>query len=541
MSLRTRIVLFNAFVLALAVLAAGIALAGFWGAVAPLRQAVADETRAVELARALREELAREAATISVVLAAGGGEEAYRAANDRFDRLLSTAAALAADRQAQHALEQARTAETEFNVLIDQALALSVDRSIAVRYLVESVMPARDQADTALDRFLERQEIAARAAERQTALTALFAIAAVVALLAVAGIAGAMLSLGFSRFLLDRLSSLVSATRRVASGDRAAQVPVPAGGGDELDQLGRAFNSMVTQLGEAERAARRVDELKSSFLASISHDLRTPLTTVRGLLETLRREDAQWDEATKREFLEVAHKESDRLTRLVGNLLDLSRLEAGAWPLDREAVDLPALARRLRDDLALSGGPLARHHVRVVAHDAPLAWADEQQIRRVLENLLTNAAKFAPAGTEIRVLVKAHGPVSPATSGTLDGSGAPAASELVLVRVEDRGPGVPQADTERIFEKFYRVAGQSASSGTGLGLAICRGIVEAHGGHLWVQAATPGDDESGAAFCFTLSAVAAPAATANPAAAQRRTAPPEPAAATPATAGATSP
>jgi signal transduction histidine kinase len=428
-SLRTKIVLFNGFVLALVLLATAVAGAGFWRAFVPLQRAVAEEARSADLLEELRAELGQDLD----VTAAGA----------------------------------------------------------------------------ALDRFLVAREDAAREAERSSARAALVTTAVYVACLAAAGAAGAALSLRFSRHLLDRVAALVGATKRLAAGDRAVRLDAPGAGGDELDLLAREFNRTVTYLAAAEAAARRADELQASFFASVSHDLRTPLTVVAGLLETLERGaaggapagglagDPAGDPATRHDLIAVAAAESRRLVRLVNNLLDLSRLEAGAWPLDREPVDLAALARARVEDLSLPGGPLAAHRVEVQGEGCAEAWADAVQIGRVLDNLLTNAAKFSPPGSTVRVSVT--GPPA----------GAPAAPETPLaVRVADEGPGVPPESRAHIFEKFYRAGTTSTGTGTGLGLAICRGIVETHGGSIWLGMGLAGD---GAVFYFTLPAVAPPA------------------------------
>ena len=510
MSLRTKIVLFNAVVLALAFLAAAVALASFARGLAPLRRAVSDEARSIELADALRHEMDREASTISLAIARGDTESsrAYQRANERFDELLAQAGTLAADDSARQALGNARAAEAAFNERAEGALAQAQNQEQALRLLAESVLPARDSADVALDRFLAQQAASTHAAESQASRAALTAVTLFIGLLALAAAAAALSSMTLSRHLLDRLAVLGRATEAVAGGERAAYVQAPVRRGDELDHLARAFNGMVRQLAAAEAAARQADELKASFLASVSHDLRTPLTTVKGLLETLRRDDADWDDASRREFLDVAAKESDRLARLVQNLLDLSRLEAGSWPLHREAVDLPVLAANVAGDLAIVGGPLEGREVTVAPSATSAAWADEDQLVRLLQNLLANAAKFSPPGSPIQVRIEdalATPPESP-------GEGA-----AVAVHVVDQGPGVPESDRAHVFDKFFRAsATRDNAQGTGLGLAICRGIVEAHGGQIWVQ---PGPGGRGARFSFTIPAVPAmPAASATPAA-----------------------
>ena len=358
-----------------------------------------------------------------------------------------------------------------------------------------------DEAVTVVQQLAE-SERAMRAAERSAAETAVTTIAVFLGLLALGITACAVLSLGYSRHILRRVLALAAGTHRVAQGDRLVQLPAPLQG-DELDQLTRAFNRMVRQLEEAEESARQADALKVGFLASVSHDLRTPLTTIRGLLETLGREEAAWDQQTRREFLDVALRETDRLTRLVANLLDLTRLDAHAWPLETEQLDLYSIAQGLLADLQLPGAVLAQHRVTLKASgdtQTLAALGDEVQVRRVLENLLTNAAKFTPPGAQVKVEV------------------GRVASGVVQIAVEDEGPGLAPEEAALVFERFYRARPRakttasntggsgtkgSANSGTGLGLAIARGLVEAQGGIIWVE---PPQSGTGARFVFTLPA-----------------------------------
>jgi signal transduction histidine kinase len=511
MSLRTKIALFNAVVLALAFLAAGAALLTYARAIAPLRRAVAEEAESVQLAEALRRQMDNEASTVTRALARGDVESAraYQSANARFDALLARASQLAADAPARDALAAARQGEATFNQRADEALSEQHDPSTALRLVAESVLPARDAASAALDHFLDQQEASTRGAQRQASRAALAAVTTFVAFLAVAGAAAAISSLTLSRHMLDRLGTLGRATEAIAGGARTVQVPVRSRGGDELDQLARAFNGMVRQLAAAEVAARQADELKASFLASVSHDLRTPITTIKGMLETLRREDAQWDAASQREFLDVAARESDRLARLVANLLDLSRMEAGSWPLHREPVDLPALVRTVAGDLGVAGGPLDGRAVEIVAATSQTAWADEDQMVRVVQNLLTNAAKFSPPESPIAVRIEDALLAADSVPGTSPGPFKHETGEArgVVVHVLDQGPGVPEPDQSHVFDKFFRAsAARSTIPGTGLGLAICRGIVEAHGGRIWVRAGPGG---RGARFSFVVPAAPA--------------------------------
>ena len=412
MSLRTKIVLLNAAVLAIALAAAAVAVGGVWAALGPFHRAVEAEARAVTVA------------------------------------------------------EQLGLTPAQTN-LIESALA------------------------------------AAQREERLAASTALVATAVPVALLAGGGIVCAALSLRFSRHLLTRLSALRDGTLAVAGGDRHIRLPEPSPAarrpaGDELDHLLASFNRMVGQLAEAERRARESDALKTTFLSGVSHDLRTPLTTIAGLLESLRREE--WDDSTRGELLEVAHREAQRLSHLVSDLLDLTRIESHAWPLEPEPVDLATLTSSIVADLSLPGGPLVGRHVALRAGGTGAAWGDEEQLRRVLLNLLTNAAHYSPAGTPIEVDVAAD-----------------PASHTLRVAVADRGPGISPQDAPRIFDRFYRGAAGAARAdghathGTGLGLDIARGIVEAHGGRIWVEHPPGG----GARFVFTVPTTASAAQPAS--------------------------
>jgi len=219
----------------------------------------------------------------------------------------------------------------------------------------------------------------------------------------------------------------------------------------------------------------QVDQQRSALLRSVSHDLRTPLATIRAVTSDLGG-DAGYDEATKQELLALVGDEAERLDRIVANLLDLSRIEAGALRPELQAVALDELvAHRVRR--------LARlfRQVRVqvdLPADLPLVDADYTQIDQVVTNLLENAARHAPPRSTVRIGGRARG-------------------GMVEMTVTDEGVGVPRFERERIFEPFRRGEGSSSS---GVGLAICRAIVEAHGGAIDVELAPGG----GARFKFTL-------------------------------------
>ena len=205
------------------------------------------------------------------------------------------------------------------------------------------------------------------------------------------------------------------------------------------------------------------ENLERALLNSISHDLRTPLSTVTGVLTSLKEEGAHLGDAARRELLETACSEAERLNRFVGNLLDMTRIEAGAVKLNLEPCDVQELV----------GCALAvletRSDTRKVLFKMlpvmPLIPMDLVLMIQVLVNLLENSLKYSPPGSPIEIIA------------TTDAS-------WLLLEVADRGPGVPEHDLKRIFDKFYRIPVPEGAGGTGLGLSICKGIAEAHGGRI---------------------------------------------------------
>ncbi len=241
-----------------------------------------------------------------------------------------------------------------------------------------------------------------------------------------------------------------------------------------------------TQLAEDIDEARvlaETERLRSSLLTSISHDLRTPLASIIGTITSLRSFGKLYDDKTRDEMLATAQDEGERLNRFVANLLDMTRLDAGAVELRREMIDLSDV---VGSALQRCGKILAGHRVAVeLAPDLPMFPLDFLLMEQILVNLLDNAGKYAPAGSAIKI------------AGRCEGAD-------VVIEVRDEGPGIPPSDLERIFDKFYRVhSGDRQRAGTGLGLAICRGFVEAHGGTI---AAANRPDRGGAVFTIRIPA-----------------------------------
>jgi len=229
------------------------------------------------------------------------------------------------------------------------------------------------------------------------------------------------------------------------------------------------------------RLSAETERLRSALLTSISHDLRTPLASILGSITSVMNYRSSLDDAAQLELMRTAQEEAERLNRFIANLLDMTRLESGAIAPRTELVDI---ADVVGSALQRAAKVVSRHRVEIeLAKDLPMLLLDPVLFEQVLFNLLDNASKYAPAGTEIRVEGKRE-------------------DERVLLRVLDEGEGIPAADLERIFDKFYRVqAADRKRAGTGLGLAICRGFVEAMGGTI---TAFNRQDRKGAVFTVSM-------------------------------------
>lgn len=226
---------------------------------------------------------------------------------------------------------------------------------------------------------------------------------------------------------------------------------------------------------------REAEKMKSTFISVISHELKTPVSLIKGYASTLRRPDATWEPDTLRDGLKVVEEEADRLNSLIDNLLDASRIQAGVFKLELTDVDLQRLASRAVQGFQLQTD---KHELELdFPDDLPLVLADEARLRQVLDNLINNAIKYSPDGGTIRV-------------------GAWHDHHGVTVYVADEGIGIPPQEQERLFESFYRVDSglRRQTKGTGLGLYLSKAIIESHNGHIWVRS-QPGQ---GSTFFFTL-------------------------------------
>ncbi len=224
---------------------------------------------------------------------------------------------------------------------------------------------------------------------------------------------------------------------------------------------------------------RTADELKATFISVVSHELRTPVALIKGYASTLRRDDAKWDKATINDSLAVIEEESDRLSKMIDDLLDASRLQAGGLSLNHADVALPSLALRVSERFA-SQSPKHRIVTDFPAN-FPVILGDENRLEQVISNLVSNALKYASKGE-----IKISGDVRP---------------EQVVICVSDEGPGIDAKDLPHIFDRFYRSTNAvKQTKGAGLGLYLARAIVESHGGRMWADAST----DSGARICFSL-------------------------------------
>jgi signal transduction histidine kinase len=271
----------------------------------------------------------------------------------------------------------------------------------------------------------------------------------------VALVFAAALGFGAATLHARRIERLRAAADRIAHGD--FEEPVVDRGSDELGDLARSFEQMRGRLSALDHARRE-------FVANASHELRTPLFAVDAALELL--EDEELDEQTRDDFIHTMREQVDRLTRLAGDLLDLSRLDAGRLPVEPELFDLSetaaALAREF-DAAARTGG----HELALESNGAVPALADPDRVLRIGRALLENAIVHTPAGTPVLIRTE-----------RIDG--------VAVLEVVDEGPGIPPEEREQVFDRFYRVGGERAS-GSGLGLAIARELAEVMGGSLSVD------------------------------------------------------
>jgi signal transduction histidine kinase len=268
-----------------------------------------------------------------------------------------------------------------------------------------------------------------------------------------------------------RLRAVEDAARRLGGGDLTARAP--SQGGDEAAAVAQAFNAMADDLGERAKALAASDQARRQLLADVSHELNTPVTAMRGYLETLTMPDFPIDEAKRTRYLSIVGEETARLERIVGDLLDLARLEGGGGSLQLEDVSVAQLFDRIvarHERAAAAAGVLITSSIQP---GADTLRGDRDRMEQALQNLAANALRYAPRGTTIEI-------------------GARKTSEGVSLTVSDQGPGIAPEHLPHVFDRFYKAeasrSGQrDPSAGSGLGLSIVKAIVERHGGTVAVK------------------------------------------------------
>jgi signal transduction histidine kinase len=245
-----------------------------------------------------------------------------------------------------------------------------------------------------------------------------------------------------------------------------------------------AFIKQVSQRRQVEAdlvELRKLDQLKDEFISLVSHELRSPLTVIMGAVNTALTEYERLSEQEMRQLLQDAASEADRLSHLLGNLLELSRAQAGQLSLFAEPLDVSKVVRETVSQLQ-SQHPSSRFVVDL-SKKLPRVLADQLRLERILYNLLDNAVKYSPEGSEIRITARFH-------------------DQHLIVGVSDHGPGISDEDKAKLFQPFQRLGNPALHTvkGIGLGLVVCRRLVEAHGGRIWVESR----DNQGSSFFFTL-------------------------------------
>ncbi|MEQ1909459.1 MAG: HAMP domain-containing sensor histidine kinase, partial [Vicinamibacterales bacterium] len=298
-------------------------------------------------------------------------------------------------------------------------------------------------------------------------------ITVAVATLVVGGILAAFVVFGPAR---RRLKGVEEAARRLGAGDLHARAPVT--GSDEVTAVASAFNAMAEELASRTEALVEADRVRRQLLADVSHELNTPVTAMRGYLETLSMPELSLDDATRAKYLAIVGDETARLERLIGDLLDLARLEGGGGVLQIAPLQVRDLLERV---VARHEQSAQRAGVRLdvgVEPGGDVVAVDRTRFEQALQNLAANALRYAPAGTSVRLHASNE-------NGT------------VTIRISDAGPGIPAEHLLRVFDRFYkgdssRAVHASESGGSGLGLSIVKAIVERHGARISVTS-KPGE------------------------------------------------
>jgi signal transduction histidine kinase len=308
---------------------------------------------------------------------------------------------------------------------------------------------------------------------------------AVLVLWCVTGVAFAasiLVSLLIVRSISKPLGNLTEGTRAIAGGKFFYRLDTSRN--DEFSQLARDFNKMTIRLND-------LDELKKDFISHVSHELKAPLASMRETTQLMLEEIPGPLTDKQKRLLELNLQSGTRLTSMISNLLDISKTEAGAMEYELQSEDLVPLVRNAIAELEVQAHE-KKVEIRAVVPEGPLPVAcDSDRIVQVMLNLIGNAVKFSPRLSEVFVLVEKTGQIPATTPEHWRRliKNYPPEKHYAMVTVEDSGPGIPDADKERVFEKFHQVkqGKKMPGQGVGLGLSICRTIIQAHRGAIWVE------------------------------------------------------
>lgn len=284
----------------------------------------------------------------------------------------------------------------------------------------------------------------------------------------IAGVAAILVSVVLALVLASPVRKISVAATRFGRGDLRARSHLK--GHSDLAELSHSFDTMADRIERTVTELSELDEMKSDFVANVSHELKTPLTAIRGLSETLL-DGALDDTRVNRAFVIDIASEAERLLVMVNNLLNLARLEAGALDITAEPLDVGVLVEEIVERLAPVAGKRSTTLSVKVDPGAPRAEADRAMLDQAITNVLDNAIKYSPPGGEVRL---SFGP-DPARVGRLS------------VVVSDDGPGISDDDLEHVFERFYRGRAAGSRPGSGIGLAIARHNLEAQGGDISID------------------------------------------------------
>lgn len=286
-----------------------------------------------------------------------------------------------------------------------------------------------------------------------------------------------------SKSISQELEVLTRSAQQISQGDLSVRVPVH--GTDEIAQLSAAFNEMASRLEKTAEKEKALENARRNLVAWASHDLRTPLTSLRVMVDALA-DKMVTDQANVDRYLQQSQNEISRMSKLIDDLFELAQLDAGYLDLNIEKIDLSDLISDTLESFAARAESLSLNLKGKVGPDVQLVWADPEKLTRILDNLLSNALRYTPAGGTIILSARKR-------------------DEDTVVLVKDTGSGIDPEHIPQIFDPFYReeksrMRDDSGQGGVGLGLAIAKGLIEAHGGEIWVES----DPGVGTEFGFTL-------------------------------------